>query len=80
MPVVSTSEERDLPSRPVDAVEGGDEREVVVACRGRPGARPVPSHTSTSNPRLGVARGRFEAPDDIDADDAEIVGAFGARP
>ena len=80
MPVVSTSEAKDVPSRPVDAAESCDEREVVVACGGRPGARPVPPDASASGPRLGVARGRFVAPDDVDADDAEIAGAFGARP
>ena len=80
MPVVSTSEGKNLPSRSVDAAEGDGEREVVVACGGRPGARPVPPDASASAPRLGVARGRFEVPDDIDADDVEIAGAFGVRP
>ena len=80
MPIVNMSEAKNTLSRLVDAVESGAESEVVIARNGRPAARLVPLDTNGSGARLGVARGRFEVPDSIDADDAEIAGMFGTDP
>ena len=77
MPVVNMLEAKNTLSRLVDAVESGAESEVVIARNGRPAARLVPLDTSAPGPRLGVARGRFEVPDSIDADNAEIAEMFG---
>ena len=77
MPIVNVSEAKNTLSRLVDAVESGAESEVIIARNGRPAARLVPLDTNVSGARLGVARGRFEVPDSIDADDAEIAGMFG---
>ena len=67
MPVVSIHEAKSNLSRLVEAVESGAEAEIVTACSGRPVARPVPLATQPSRIRLGLARGPFVAPDDIDA-------------
>ena len=41
-------------------------------------SRLVALDAAASGPRLGVARGRFDVPEAIDADDAEIAGMFDA--
>lgn len=69
-------------SRLVDAIERGAEREIVIARNGRPVARLVPVAEGPIEQRIGVARGRFEVPDDIDAHNAAVARLFagdGAR-
>ena len=66
-------------SRLVDAVETGREDEIVIARNGRPVARLVPIERARAV-RLGVAKGRFEVPDDIDAHNDEVVALFAAEP
>lgn len=80
MPVVNMLEAKNTLSRLVDAVESGVEPEIIIARNGRPAARLVPLDRTVSGPRLGVARGRFKVPDNIDADDAEIAEMFGTGP
>ena len=63
-------------SRLVDAVERGAEREIVIARNGKPVARLVAMTESPVEQRIGVARGRFEVPDDIDAHAAEVARLF----
>jgi len=63
-------------SRLVDAIERGAEREIVIARNGRPVARLVPVAEGPIERRIGVARGRFEVPDDIDAHNAEVARLF----
>lgn len=63
-------------SRLVDDIEQGREREIVIARNGRPAARLVPIAEGGSGPRIGVARGRFEVPDDIDAHNDEVARLF----
>ena len=64
-------------SRLVEAIELGREAEIVIARNGRPAAKLVPiSHVAASTPRLGVAKGLFEVPDDIDAANGEIAELF----
>ncbi len=54
-------------SRLVEAIERGQESEIVIARNGRPVARLVPLNQSTDvKARLGVAKGKFEVPDSID--------------
>lgn len=65
-------------SRLVNAVESGAEAEVVIARNGRPAARLVPVKPGAQGKRVGVAKGRFAVPDDIDADDPAIAALFGA--
>lgn len=68
-------------SRLVEAIELGEEREIVIARNGRPVARLVPVATQQAGPRLGVAKGLFEVPEDIDAHNAGLAQNFsGAKP
>ncbi len=60
-------------SRLVEAVETGKEAEVVIARHGKPVARLVPVAAPPSGPRIGVAKGAFEVPDDIDAHNEEVA-------
>lgn len=80
MPVVNMLEAKNTLSRLVDAVESGAEPEIIIARNGRPAARLVPLDKAVSGPRLGVARGRFEVPDSIDANNAEVAEMFGTDP
>lgn len=63
-------------SRLVKSIEQGQEREIVIARSGRPAARLVPIHGSPAGRRIGVAKGKFEVPDDIDEHNEEIVRLF----
>lgn len=64
-------------SRLVQAVETGQAVEVVIARNGVPAARLVPIESAPPGRRIGVARGAFELPDDIDATNADIADLFG---
>ena len=68
-------------SRLVETIEQGQEREIVIARNGRPAAKLVPVDTVPAGQRIGVARGRFEVPDSIDAHNEEVAGLFmGVEP
>ena len=62
-------------SRLVEAIEQGREREIIIARNGRPAAKLVPIGPSTGK-RIGVAKGKFEVPDDIDRHNAEVASVF----
>jgi prevent-host-death family protein len=66
-------------SRLVDAIERGAERKIVIARNGEPVARLVPVADTPIGQRIGVARGRFEVPDDMDAHNAGVARAFLGR-
>ena len=63
-------------SRLVEAVETGKEAEVVIARHGKPVARLVPLAGPAPGPRIGVAKGAFEVPNDIDALNEEVARLF----
>jgi prevent-host-death family protein len=63
-------------SRLVEAIEQGEEREIIIARNGRPAARLVPIESAAPSLRIGVARGVFEVPDDIDAHNDEVARLF----
>ena len=63
-------------SRLVDDVASGRVAEVLIARHGRPAARLVPIALVAAGPRIGVAKGLFDVPDDIDADNGEIARLF----
>jgi antitoxin (DNA-binding transcriptional repressor) of toxin-antitoxin stability system len=67
-------------SRLVEAIEQGREREIVIARNGKPAARLVPIGAAPSEKRIGVAKGRFEVPDDIDAHNDEVARLFAGAP
>ena len=63
-------------SRLVEAIEQGQEREIVIARNGRPAAKLVPMDTVPSGKRIGVAKGLFVVPDSIDAHNDEVARLF----
>jgi antitoxin (DNA-binding transcriptional repressor) of toxin-antitoxin stability system len=63
-------------SRLVEAIEQGEEREIVIARNGRPVARLVPMDSGPAGKRIGVAKGLFVVPDDIDAHNDEVSRLF----
>ena len=63
-------------SRLVEAIEQGEEREIIIARNGRPAAKLVPVDVSMPGQRIGIAKGAFEVPDDIDTSNAEVADLF----
>jgi antitoxin (DNA-binding transcriptional repressor) of toxin-antitoxin stability system len=63
-------------SRLVDALERGVESEIVIARNGKPAARLVPIEPPAGGPRLGVAKGMFTLPENIDADNPAVASLF----
>jgi antitoxin (DNA-binding transcriptional repressor) of toxin-antitoxin stability system len=63
-------------SRLVEAIEQGKEREIVIARNGRPAAKLVAIESSTPGQRIGVAKGAFAVPDDIDTGNEEVARLF----
>jgi len=63
-------------SRLVESIEQGEEREIIIARNGRPAAKLVPLTSVPASKRIGVAKGLFEVPDDIDANNAEVAQLF----
>jgi prevent-host-death family protein len=75
MPSYNMLEAKNQLSRLVDAVESGAESEILIARNGKPAARLVPIQ-SQPRIRLGLAKGKFVVPDNIDADNGEIAALF----
>ncbi|MGD7034402.1 MAG: prevent-host-death protein [Gammaproteobacteria bacterium HGW-Gammaproteobacteria-10] len=63
-------------SRLVEAIEQGQEREIVIARNGRPAAKLVPIDAAPSEKRIGVAKGLFVVPDSIDTYNDEVARLF----
>ena len=58
-------------------LENGSEDEIVIARDGKPVARLVLLEKKDARRRIGAAKGRFYAPDDLDADNERIEALFG---
>lgn len=76
MKTVNMLEAKSSLSRLVEAIEQGRAREVVIARNGRPAAKLVPIESALPSRRIGVAKGKFEIPDDIDGHNDEIARMF----
>jgi antitoxin (DNA-binding transcriptional repressor) of toxin-antitoxin stability system len=65
-------------SKLVHALESGAETEFIIARNGRPAARLVPLGLDQidRSRRIGVAKGRFAVPDDIDRSNPEVRELF----
>ncbi len=63
-------------SRLVEAIEQGEEREIIIARNGRPAAKLVPIETIAPGQRIGVAKGLFAIPDNIDSHNDEVARLF----
>lgn len=60
-------------SRLVESIEQGQEVEIVIARNGRPAAKLVAIDKLSAGQRVGVARGKFEVPDNIDLHNDEVA-------
>lgn len=78
MQTVSLFDAKTHLSRLVDQIATGAETEIVISRNGKPVARVLPIQPDTSR-RIGIARGEFEVPDDIDAHNAEVAALFAGR-
>ena len=81
MPTVNMFEAKTNLSRLVESVETGAEAEIIIARNGRPAARLVPlaqARTDRSR-RIGIAKGRFAVPEDIDRSNPEVLELFEGR-
>ena len=76
MPVFNMLEAKSNLSRLVEAVETGAEIEIIIARNGRPAARLVAIGPAAKGKRIGIAKGKFAVPDDIDAGNAVIAARF----
>jgi antitoxin (DNA-binding transcriptional repressor) of toxin-antitoxin stability system len=61
-----------------DLITGRDDR-VVISRRGKPVACLTPLKTVDTTKRIGLARGQFEVPDDIDAANTRVAALFGCE-
>jgi antitoxin (DNA-binding transcriptional repressor) of toxin-antitoxin stability system len=76
MHTVNMFEAKSTLSRLVETIELGREPEIIIARNGRPAARLVPISAPQIVKRIGVAKGLFEVPDNIDKQNAEIAQLF----
>ena len=79
MEIVNMLQAKSSLSRLVDALERGQEREIIIARNGRPVARLLPIDAAPAGQRIGVAKGMFEVPDTIDAHNDEVARLFTGR-
>lgn len=63
-------------SKLLESIESGREQEVVIARNGKPIARLVSLKNSPVDTRIGVAKGKFQVPESIDADNEVIHKLF----
>ena len=66
-------------SRIVESLVEGKEDEVVISRRGKPVVRMTPVRKRDASKRIGLARGRFKVPDNIDGANAAIANLFGGK-
>lgn len=76
MQIVNMLEAKSSLSLLVESVELGWETEIVIARNGRPAARLVPMGSIQNSKRIGIAKGVFEVPNNIDGSNAEIANLF----
>ena len=76
MPTVNMLEAKTHLSKLVDSLESGQETEISIARNGRPAARLVPLKPGRSGQRIGIAKGKYVIPDDIDEDNELIADLF----
>jgi len=77
-PVINMLDAKTSPSKLVQALEGGAETQFVIARNGRPAARLVPlaQPRADRSRSIGIAKGRFVVPDDIDRSNLGVRTLF----
>lgn len=63
-------------SQLVQAIDEGSESEITISLDGRPAARLVPVERPRRGARLGLAKGKYVIPDNIDNLNPEIEKLF----
>lgn len=78
MTAVNMLEAKTHLSKLVDRIERGLEGEIVIARNGRPAARLVPITPSDAGKRIGLLKGKFQAPslEQLDEANADIARDF----
>ena len=76
MSTVNILEAKTHLSRLVEDIVSGAQRDIIIARNGKPAARLVPIETNTV--KLGMLKGKYKIPDDIDVDNVEIAAEFGS--
>lgn len=59
----------------IEQIATGAKDEITITRNGSPVARVLPIAPNVSR-RIGLARGEFEVPDDIDRHNAEVAGQY----
>ena len=60
----------------IDAIEQGNERKIIIARNGKPAAKLVLIETTAQGHRIGIAKGIFKVPNNIDRCNNEVVKLF----
>lgn len=76
MQTVNMLEAKSTLSKLVDLIEQGTEHEIVIARNGRPAARLVSINSRPAQHRLGIAKGQFVVPENIDVHNEEVAVLF----
>ena len=76
MTTVNMLEAKSNLSRLVESLESGAEQEIIIARNGKPAAKLVPISSAPAEKRIGVAKGLFTVPDDIDSHNDEVARLF----
>ncbi len=66
-------------SKLVEAVESGDESEIIIARAGKPAARLVPLEAPRKRVKIGFFNGKYDIPEPSPELDAEIARMFGVE-
>lgn len=66
-------------SRLIEDLARGTEQEVVISRHGKPLVKVVAIRVAETSRRIGVAKGKFVAPSDIDSANPEIARLFAAE-
>jgi prevent-host-death family protein len=61
-------------SKLIASIETGEVHEITIARNGKPVARLLPLEPSIK--RIGVVKGKFRVPADIDRDNAKVLSLF----
>jgi antitoxin (DNA-binding transcriptional repressor) of toxin-antitoxin stability system len=77
MQIVNVFKAKSSLSKLLETIEEGREQEIVIARNGRPVARLTRVAKGPAvGRRIGIAKGRFRVPNNIDASNAEIARLF----
>lgn len=79
MQILSLFEAKTHLSRVVASLVNGSEDQVIIVRHCKPVARVTPLHKADVSKRVGLARGRFKVPDNIDKANPAIAALFGVK-